>query len=159
VISLETATRLKEAGLKWEPQSGDWFQCGCNTFVISGSHNLDERLGGTLWFFYGHTCSRDGGCFMDETASDCMNLEGVQFEGFKEHIASAKRMVWLPRLDQMLAEIEKQGHSWQMHLSVDYEGHNGVCMEIEDAGWWENSTDEAVAQALLWIMEQDKCSA
>jgi len=39
------AKRLKDAGLKWEPQNGDWFATGddeffANIFVISGEHQL-----------------------------------------------------------------------------------------------------------------------
>jgi hypothetical protein len=116
---------------------------------------LVEDLGGTLWYFYGHSCNRTGGCFLDETASHCMNRKGKQIAGFKETIASIEKMLWLPRLDQLLAEIEKRGYRWDIQMTktryVCGLSTPGVRVYPDQYG---DTPEDAAAQALLWILNQ-----
>lgn len=162
MISLEMAKRLKDAGLKWEPQNGDWFATGddeyANIFVISGEQQLVDELGGKQWFFHGHSCVRGDGCFMDETASYCMNMDGFRCDNWKYDVTSAREMLWLPRLDQLLAEIEKTEYRWE----ITYRG-GFYYVILPDRGKkyavWKGQLDELAAEALLWIYEQERGNA
>lgn len=114
MISLETAKKLKEAGLKWEPEHGDWFH-----------HNA-----------FGH-----------EIVSNKFPPEKVT-EGF----------IWLPRLDQLLSEVEKRGWYWSIYK--DRMLDNYACFINQLAGGngkqcIEKSPEEATAEALIWILEQE----
>ena len=62
--------------------------------------------------------------------------------------------IWLPRLDQLLAEIEARGWWWWMSWS----GKVWVGRKDNDKGGHELETDtpeDAAAKALLWILSQD----
>jgi hypothetical protein len=128
VISLEKAKKLKEAGLKWEPKTGDWFyrKDGVIGIVIDVS-------GGDWWAVF----PPDG----------------------KEYAYSIA--IFLPRLDQLLGEIEKQGFIWVLDVSAT-NGNKviGYAMNIATSLDWEDeeefrsdSPEEAAASALLWILE------
>ena len=159
MISLDKAKELREVGLEWEPTNGDFFatdQSFPNIFVISGSHDLHETLGGKMWFFNGHLCSRDGGCQLNETASDCMQAKArttpKDFEIY--HIAE---FIWLPRLDQLLAEIEQRGYRW----TVSFECGRYLAAATKISPLREmpkiiksDTAEDAAADALLWILRQ-----
>lgn len=163
MISLDKAKELREVGLKWEPTNGDFFatdQSFPNIFVISGSHDLHETLGGKMWFFNGHLCSRDGGCQLNETASDCMQADARTMpKDFNiYHISSFNEFIWLPRLDQLLAEIERNGHEYGLQkaenkytlfLYPKSQGNCFSCIENFDA----DTTEDAAADALLRILQ------
>jgi hypothetical protein len=128
MLELKTAVALKNAGLKWEPQLGDYF----NTFECLNNGN--DAPG--LW---------------DEEIQTAYETPGADIENMQ------KGSLWLPRLDQLLAEVEKQGYVWDISLNpaqdekyacwiVNKDGHN--CL-------WGNIPEEAAAQALLWILEQE----
>lgn len=64
----------------------------------------------------------------------------------------------LPRLDQLLAEIEKQGWTWMLYapnnddkygieIGAELIYHNNITVMAD-------SPDEAAAQALLWILNE-----
>jgi hypothetical protein len=61
----------------WYPREGDVIvgYTG-NIFTVSAKHTLIENLGGTLFFFGGGLCNRDGGCTLNETYSYKMNKSG-----------------------------------------------------------------------------------
>jgi hypothetical protein len=136
MISLETAQRLKDAGLEWEPKEGD---CWCNGMWMAINYYLELVTG---------------------------------------HLLVKKQAIWLPRLDQLLAEIEKAGFDIDlMHFATNSENTSQVddppwsCdinrsyRKVNAHGIWEeqrlnegfeaNSPEEAAAQALLWILEQE----
>lgn len=137
MLSLKLAKQLKDAGLKWLPEDGDFFSTGIdqewdNIFVVSGSHNLVPELGGKRWFFNGHLCNRDGGCIANSTASMCMNMKGIQSDRFEDGIInSVERFVFVPRLDQLISEIVKRGYRWFPDMN---------CLE------------ESAGKTLLWII-------
>jgi len=77
----------------WIPKVGDIIvgRTG-NIFVISGEHKLVEELGGTVYFFGGGLCSRDGSSFLNDTYSICLNKDGCKYsrtwEGIKKEYDS-----------------------------------------------------------------------
>ena len=75
----------------WKPQEGDVIVgCTGNVFVISGESNLVKELGGTLFFFGGHMCNRDGGIILNETACFTMNESGTWYT----HTSEGIKPVW-----------------------------------------------------------------
>jgi hypothetical protein len=161
MISLETAQRLKDAGLKWEPKEGDYFAhvdgqrqeevWHPNIFVVSGEHILVEELGGRMVFFGGGLCVRGAGCRMNDTHCYCMNRTGFNPDLKTFSVASWEKDLWLPRLDQLLAEIEGQGWKW----GLLFEGQIDVTSGNQHKSFYAaDSPEEAAAQALLWIYEQ-----
>lgn len=161
MISIEKAVELKSLGLEWEPKEGDWFATSgddmANIFVVSGEHDLVPELGGRMWFFNGHSCSRDGGCRANETASDIMNMDGFKPDYLKVFmVTSAKEMLWLPSLDQLLAEVARRNVSYILKWSGgkhEFKISDGVLF----VGDFEAGTPEdAAADALIWILKQEK---
>ena len=72
---------------------------------------------------------------------------------------SINSFVFAPRLDQLLAEIEKRGYTWSLELTDEgkyviniFKGAQGVCCKIAD------SPEEAAAEALSWVLEGGKSS-
>jgi len=68
------------------------------------------------------------------------------------------RRMWLPRLDQLLAEIEKRGYEWSLHKLGTIYGIE-LCksgnMFLRYARLADTSKD-AAGKALLWILEKEK---
>ena len=71
-----------------------------------------------------------------------------------------EKSVWIPRLDQLLAEISKTEWKWVLFST------GGIFLENDEKGTWheiecENNEAnvEAAAQALLWILEQEGAKA
>ena len=140
MISLKLAKQLKDAGLLWIPENGDFFATGdddmANIFVISSNHELVKEMGGTVWFFGAGFCSRDGGCVMRHTFSDCINMDGMELEGFKDYQpSSVKELLFVPRLDQLIAEIRKRGYKWFPDME---------------------SLEESAGKTLLWIIQKER---
>jgi len=70
---------------------------------------------------------------------------------------ATSKIVWLPRLDQLLAEIEKRGYEWSLHSSTstyDIELYNSgdmySCLIKSD-----DKPEDVAGQALLWILKQE----
>lgn len=128
MLSINTCKKLNDAGLKWEPQYGD-FYCWPTT---------QERWDILIFDANGYYCEPGEG------------------------ITHTKRYgIWLPRLDQLLAEIYKQGCG--LHLSKFGESNCFTIWEDEcrfdktddtEHNFKADSPSEAAAQALLWILEQ-----
>lgn len=86
----------------WVPSVGDVIVGPTgNVFVIGGKHKLHETLGGTLYFFGGGMCNRNGGNIMDDTYSSTMNESG-------------KWIMWNDK--GVLAEQENPYHSSYKHF-------------------------------------------
>ena len=139
MLSLETAKKLKDAGLQWKPQVGDWFytQSGNLEFVAFKSSLAAEYIKTT------------NGNNEHYPNSRLMTGAEIMQEDF----------VFAPRLDQMLVEIEKRGWTWMLYAPND-EGKYGI--DIGNGSIYDNnktiladSPDEAAAQALLWILERE----
>lgn len=126
MISLELAKRLKGLGLKWEPQEGDR--------IYKSKNEIATMCKGCGMFHYG-------------------TLE-TYLETWKNAYIMDKRYVWIPRLDQLLAEIEKRGYKW----GLLYEGQISVSKGTNYKTFDANSPEEATAQALIWILEQKQAT-
>jgi hypothetical protein len=114
MISLETAKKLKEAGLKWKPKTGDW---GYNAYR------------GLFLIHYPHP-----------------------------QYAIQSSYIYAPRLDQMLAEIEKLGYAYRVTGKWGIEPYKITVIKekpLLDFNSWGYSPEEATAQALIWILEQE----
>jgi hypothetical protein len=114
VISLETAKKLKEAGLEWETETGDlWIQPDYPEYLRAVDY--------------------------DPTG----------------HGDPLEKNIWIPRLDQLLTEIEKRG--WQIEL-VKYARWRITIWKIQcrKQGLFVRETPgEAAAEALLYVLEQE----
>lgn len=124
MLILETAKKLKAAGLKWEPQRGDWY------------YNHHGYVSGTT------------------TTLDLLNEVTVLIQSISRDYAN-RTVHFAPRLDQLLAEIERRGYTWSLELTDEgkyviniFKGAQGVCCKIAD------SPEEAAAEALLWICDR-----
>jgi len=183
MISLEMARKLKNAGLVWEPKEGDFFAyvddgekireqweiASTNIYIVSSEKYLVDELGGRMVFFGGGLCSRDGGCFTDETYCSYMNKTGFNPELNIYSVASWDKKLWLPRLDQLLAEIEKEGYCWDMvrgekewfRIGVTHKNHMKNFQLFHDCTFKHKSekASQATAEALLWIYENKEVKA
>lgn len=131
MISLETAKALKAAGLVWEPQYGDRFVIPA-IFIEGLSGLIDDRL------------------LMAYRANE-------PEDNWEEFI---RVNIFLPWLDQILAEIERRGYEWSLWVrnklmpnkyTIDV-GKATDYGETKRIGAY--TPDEAAAQALLWILRQ-----
>lgn len=124
VISSETARKLKEAGLRWEPQIGDWYYHAnkCGEILSPQPFLVDSRV---------------------------LKYRKI---GLSD--------VFAPRLDQLLAEIEKRGTYWALYHIGPPPAEYGLQLMNYPTGmtksFWADTPDEAAAQALLWILEREK---
>lgn len=147
MISLEMAQKLKDAGLAWEPQRGD-----CGVRPSTTVHNarmirpvtlrtalffVDDVVDNT--FIYTSWLGERGGC------TGPWDIQGKS------------NFIFLPRLDQLLAEVEKRGYVWRGHQGPYGYNVNITGPGILDAGFRNQPTiDDAAASALLWILERGK---
>mgnify|MGYP000946300070 CR=1 FL=1 len=168
MVSLETARKLKEAGLKWEPQIGDYFAIAddgeelreswdiapTNVYVVSGEHQIVDELGGRMVFFGGGLCVRGAGCRANETHCYCMNKKGFNPDIKVFSVASWEKKLFLPRLDQLIASMEDRGYRVESMQDACYIFH-----PQKSSRWQEFLAEnriEAAAQALIWILEQEQ---
>ena len=100
-------------------------------------------------------------CVTDKWTLDSVRKEVLEFKG--------ERRLFLPRLDQLLAEIEKWGYSWEMRTVIDES--QSVRFNAKNIAYWIHvwktghiewedgfkrtftSPSNAAAEALLWIYE------
>ena len=78
---------------------------------------------------------------------------GVELFSISEH--PERSLVWLPFLSQLMAEIEGRGYLW----NLDHSTGRYLC-QIGKWKWekclWADTTDDAAAMALLWILNRQK---
>ena len=128
MISLVTAQKLKDAGLEWIPKYGDMCYQKYNEGLKSEHIKLIAVVENSL------TCSE----------------------------------IFAPRIDQLLAEIEERSwyyriDSWtnpvvEMRYSCTAQKYHNESIYgeiIKTKQFYADSPEEAAAQALLWIMEQE----
>jgi len=137
MLSLETAKRLKDAGLKWEPQYGDIMTSMYDGFK-DNSYVLDEYL-----------------VIDKEFIEDYPALKPDELKEFR------KWAIFLPRLDQLLDEIEGRGYVWKLRSRADGKyfvalfGKNDENYLVQRYWAEADSPEEAAAAALIWILEQE----
>jgi hypothetical protein len=122
MISLEKARALKEAGLEWDLQEGDWFS--------------EPTFAG------GRTDT----------------LFGQGFEWDDDDDKNNEDHVWLPRLDQLLAEIEKRGWMWDLRQWSEPGKYVIFITRQEKFERYHSVSDapeDAAADALLYLLGQE----
>lgn len=146
MLKLETASKLKLAGLEWERQVGDWF------YYFPYGINSDDK------FNKPELNLLDCELSIEEKENPCK-------------VWANDKSIYVPRLDQLLAEIEKRMYQWELTSYsalppvLDEEGYprtykiqlfdeEGQVYEIGDMANIFNP-GESAAQALLWILEQE----
>lgn len=72
-----------------------------------------------------------------------------------------KEATWLPRLDQLLAEIEQRGYSYNVYDNYPISEYRIRLYDREtdryhDRIWKAGTPQDAAAKALLWILEEEK---
>lgn len=128
MLSLELVKRLKELGLEWEPQRGDWY------------YNHHGYVSGTT------------------TTLDLLNEVTVLIQSISRDYAN-RTVHFAPRLDQLLWEIEKRGYKWDLtNCPLEPLGKYSLTLWIDNGlpnEHFADSPEEAAAQALIWILEQE----
>ena len=125
MISLETAKKLKEAGLEWEPKFGDYYKIP----VV-----------------------------FEDGMTEVMDIKQVMsyHKNPEEWEESINSFVFMPRLDQLLGEIEELGYKW--FTETDTERYFIRVVEIKKPNNFHvvflDTPEEAAASALLWIYER-----
>ena len=77
----------EEIQKNWKPREGDVIVGSTgNVWVISGCHKSHESLGGDKFFFGGGLCSRDGGNILNETYTNVLNKDGLEYRYTKNGI-------------------------------------------------------------------------
>ena len=122
-ISLDTARKLKDAGLAWEPD-----------LVTSG--NVGDQ------FYWNHGVK---------------DIVGHRDYHLIKPLADGL-IIYAPRLDQILAEIEKWGYRYSLaresrgdnYSLMLWKAHCGI--EI----FYAATAAQAAAQTLLWILEREQ---
>lgn len=122
MIKLKTAQELKNAGLEWNMELGDflYYEADGNwKLSIIDLGDIHDSMGAA------QECCEDG------------------------------QWIFVPRLDQLLAEIERRGYWWNL-LKQD----NGYLVVVGNERHTEgfapaDTPEEAAAQALLWILWQE----
>jgi len=112
-LSLETAKKLKEAGLQWEPRDGDWY------YTETGKRECIPR---------------------------------VKYHKIYD------RYIFAPRLDQLLAEIEKRGYAYNfIKIPNEKKSYCSIYGSNHLSGErFDGIGEEAAAQALLWILKRQE---
>ena len=134
MISQELAEKLKDAGLLWEPKEGDEY----------------SHLGNSPEVFVKALIG-----YKSKIATEHLKIYDEEFPNGR--LTTLKEMLlekstWLPRLDQLLAEIEKRGWKWDLYpLKNKY-----CCLATQTTAFpiyeEEDSPEEAAGQALLWML-------
>lgn len=125
MLSLETARKLKEAGLRWEPKVGDLL--------------YDES---------GKLCEI-------HHISTCRKFVWVE-NGLS--IRERDKTVYIPRLEQLLAEIKARGWEYTLYSdnTIDIEtDKESIPVHLWLKTFVANTPEEAAARALLWILKQE----
>lgn len=68
----------------WNPTTGDIMvgKAG-NVFVISNTEQKHASIGGTVYYFGGTSCNRNGGCVLDDTICYTANESGIWYHPIK----------------------------------------------------------------------------
>lgn len=96
-------------------------------------------------------------------------MEEIQSFSNEEMKTLQEKIVWLPRLDQLLAEIERRGYGYDLHTLTTNHEHKYYCAikllecacgyRIDNISWGPFKADnpeDAAAKALIWVLERKK---
>lgn len=138
MITTELAMKLRDAGLKWEPQVGDQY-----TFEPLIVQPLVKRPNQPP--------------FLTITA-DCYSLNNPC--AVRRYRTPPPHSVWLPRQEQLLAEISRRSVEAVCEPAGTEQQGEFRCT-ISTTGqpprsFWGATPEEATGQALLWIISSQK---
>ena len=157
MISLETAKKLKEAGLKWnETKQGELyhasFKDGSNgIFVVD--HDGQKKYGNSVWLPR-----------LDQLLAE---IEGREWDIDLMHFAKNRDNTEISDDPSWSCEVNKFLGLTQTDVEpkLIIHQHDGTDHAVNVNGKWQenrlneifdtNSPEEAAAQALLWILEQE----
>lgn len=72
---------------RWVPGVGDIIVTNMGRiYVISAKENFDERIGGTMYYYGGGACNRDGGHVLDSTFCYTANESGKYYHPIKGEV-------------------------------------------------------------------------
>ncbi|GAV11437.1 hypothetical protein [Paenibacillus sp. NAIST15-1] len=119
----------------WEPQVGDYLvskasycyngicepasPCNeclemSNVYVVSGKYDFHESIGGTHWYYGGHSCGRGHGSLINSTGCYVMNRSGHNSSQELDYeISAVSEHLWLPRLDQIQEMLFKGSNCYE----------------------------------------------
>lgn len=128
MLNIKLASQLKEAGLSWTPQAGDWFATR-----LSPTWWLKTRkTGGEEMYLLTGQPTENGyyGWSVVDTEPFCelFTHDGVRQEENWEHLD--KNFIWLPRLDQITREISLRARSFHIVCKNGSEEPGGT------SGYW-----------------------
>jgi len=134
MISFDKAKRLKGLNLEWNPKVGDLYKpkYSHNPFIFS---------------------------------LDTLTLDNTEIKIILQTIKEDENNIWFPSLDQLLDEIEKRNFMWTTHyvnfnkckyLCVIYEILNNGMLSMDDERFHGDTKEDSVADALTWILENNK---
>ena len=146
MISFETAKKLKEAGLQWEYNQND-----CFYHILSTT--TESIRNGNITGIITHSYKYPGNKFVYSGEWGFgFNLSDEAAE--KEIERVVKYSIFAPRLDQLLAEIEK--YSEFVKITKLVMGGNWLCVIDAREQFEAKTPDEAAGLALIWILKDDK---
>lgn len=141
MIEISASKKLKESGLEWEPKPGDY--CAIQ------SQTDTETEAGEILLLYNQ---------MDLGAGRVVYVGSNPTNpsmGNKLH--DLENLVWMPRLEQILSEIEKQGWEWTItsgggfYLTQSYRGY-----PVRRVSFKQETSAGSAAEALQWLLAQQK---
>jgi len=88
--------------------------------------------------------------------ADTTRMDNEEIKGVFERIGKDDKTVWLPRLDQLLNEIEKFNVYWEIErlLEDNKPFYSVIIGEIPMDRGNSNILEDAIADALIWILEK-----
>lgn len=86
-------------------------------------------------------------------------MEEIQSFSNEEMKTLQEKIVWLPRLDQLLAEIERRGYNYE--LTCGLSSSHKYIIHLFKGDYvlkrkYGNALDDVIAQALIWVLEREK---
>jgi len=130
----------KEIQNKWKPNVGDIIvgETG-NVFVISSKRDLEEELGGPLYFFGGYLASPINNLNMNNITCYVMNSKGFKFKGLNTYIVSSFsdfRYVSYPHEKKIINKLKDKNKTLNIDLKT-----NPICKIINDKLSWVLEVD------------------
>lgn len=168
MLSVNLAKKLKEAGLAWSPEVGDWFVTRLSpTWWLKSKKNGEEEL----CFLTGQPTENGyyGWSIVDtEPFCELFTHDGMRQEENWEYLDN--NFIWLPRLDQLTREMVKRARSfhvlykgpggdppeytgyWVAYANAELEGEEALPPEDH----YSSTLEEAMGAALLSLMQKVK---
>ncbi len=164
MIDIKLAKELKKAGLVWSPKMGDWFATVLSPlWWLKGKKTGEEEI----YLLTGQpTETGYFGWSMSDTEPFCelFTHDGQKQEESWEHLD--KNFLWLPRLDQLAAELSLHVKSFKLvfeNISTESSEITGYWVSYVTEGpekkerlspevFYSPVTEESLGRALLAVL-------